>query len=82
MTLSNGSKSSESGLPSAHARRTSTGMTKSAIWIEEPTATPMDRSSLSLYETGEMVLLADISSLCYASCLRLTCNGGDVLPRL
>lgn len=49
--LSNGSKSMVNGLPRHQPRRINTGMTKRAIWILEPTATPILRSILSLMET-------------------------------
>lgn len=34
--------------PAHHARSVMTGMTNRAIWMLEPTATPMERSNLSL----------------------------------
>ena len=43
------------GLPMVHANSSMTGMTKSAIWIDDPTATETDRSILSLIETETAV---------------------------
>ena len=40
------------GWPIAHPRRTRTGMTKSAIWMEDPTAMERERSILQRKETS------------------------------
>lgn len=47
------SKSIVRGLSIIQARTTLKGMTKRAIWMEDPTATDMERSSLSGERRGE-----------------------------
>ena len=54
--VSSGSKKSVRGLPIPHPTRTSVGMTKSAIWMQLPIATPIARSNLPLHATMTAVV--------------------------
>ena len=54
--VAKGSKLREKGRSMAQATQTIKGMAKSAIWMDEPIATPMDRSILFLRATTIAVM--------------------------